>query len=118
MVSDDPKLPLWYWDRPGHNLEQKFPHDNNARFINQLLRECVVEHEEDCMTDASQLLEALRTMLQRIDRGGQFLGSEGGLDLMCRFCGVGLYVIGAIEGNTDKACLIWFGQCTRPNADP
>lgn len=102
MVSNDPKLLLWYWDQPDNDLEQKFPHDENARFVNQLLRECVVEHEEHCMKDAGQLLDALRSILQRIDRGGQFLGSKGGLDLICRFCGAGMYAIGAVEGNTDK----------------
>jgi len=91
MISGQPMLPYWYYERPQYDLTRLFPNDPNLHIVNRILNCCVVEHEADCLPDAGALLSMLDEFLSLLGNGGQLLGD--GLPRPCRICGVGYYQI-------------------------
>jgi hypothetical protein len=91
MVSGRPFLRLWYWNKPGFNLEEMFPESRFIGFVKRLLAQCVVEREADCFPDANHLLAEIDKMLLIIQRDGEVLGD--GIERYCRVCGIGKYVL-------------------------
>ncbi|MGA2254787.1 MAG: protein kinase [Thermoguttaceae bacterium] len=91
MLSGKPFLRLWYWEDPEFNLEQLFPQCPYIGLANQLLAKSVVQHERDCLPNASRLLSEVDKMLLIIQREGEILGD--GIKRHCRVCGVGDYVL-------------------------
>jgi len=89
LVSGDPFLQLWYFDKPQFDLERKFPESTFIGLANKLLAKCVVEDEENCLRNANDLLAEIDKVLRVIDRDGQLLGD--GIKRCCRVCGVGEY---------------------------
>jgi len=89
MVSGQPFLRLWYFDKARFNLEEVYPDVQSIRFANPLLRKCIVEHEEDCITDASELLVEIDKVLSIIDINADVL--DPNVERKCRVCGIGYY---------------------------
>ena len=91
MVSGTPKFPLWYYDKPVHDLRQMFPHEPAVPFVHEVLRKCIVELESDTqLRDASELLAVVDTAIAAVQQGCQIPGRNA--KMRCRFCGIGTYV--------------------------
>lgn len=89
MVSNTPLLRLWYYDKPQFNIEKMFP---NAPYINlakKLFENCIVENEEDCLPDATALLEEVDNFLTIIDRNADWVAEN--VVRPCKVCGIGNY---------------------------
>ena len=90
MVSCRPKFPLWYFDRPEHDLRQMFPDEPAVDFVHELLRKCVVEFENEIkLRDAGELLGEIDTAIASVSCGRQLPGRNA--EMRCRFCGLGIY---------------------------
>jgi serine/threonine protein kinase len=90
MVSGRTKMRLWYWDHPDFDLEKQFPGDDAMRWINRLLRGCVVEHERDIgWPDAKAFLPQVDKVLTILRRSGQVI--ERHKLTRCIVCGSGPY---------------------------
>lgn len=89
MISGKESLPLWYWDNPAHNLVQQFPNDDTMEHVNELLSKCVVEHEEDCLPTAEELLSELDRTIAKLETGNAVVSKE--IARKCRVCGTGVY---------------------------
>ncbi|UCE59993.1 MAG: protein kinase [Phycisphaerales bacterium] len=66
MVSGKPVMRLHYFRDPEFDLEKLFPNDDWPQVANRLLGKCVVEHEQDCLRDASELLEGIDKALDEL----------------------------------------------------
>ena len=89
MVSGSPHLPLWHYDQPEFNLETKFPNRHSVRLANYLFSKCIVESEEDCLPDATALLEKVDEVLSLIDSHADVVDPK--VKLQCKVCGRGNY---------------------------
>lgn len=89
MVSGKPHLQLWYLLKPRFNVEQLFPEGKSIALANPLLQKCVVENEEDCLPDATSLLERIDTAVAMIDYGADLVKPNA--ERRCKVCGVGIY---------------------------
>jgi len=56
---------------------------------NYLFSKCIVEHEKDCLPDATALLEKVDEVLSLIDSHGEVVDSK--LKRRCKVCGQGNY---------------------------
>ena len=90
MVSGRPKLPLWYYDRPEHDLRQMFPEEPAVQYVHEILRKSVVELENETrLHDAGELLGRGRHYNYS---GVEWLSVPGWKAKMrCQFCGIGTY---------------------------
>jgi hypothetical protein len=73
MVSGSEILRLWYFNHPKYpkfDLEQIFPKNPDMRWITRILRKCVVEHETDCLSEASELLVEVDQAIRALQYGG------------------------------------------------
>ena len=90
MVSGRPKFPLWYFDRPPHDLRQTFPDEPAVDFVHELLKKCVVESENEIkLRDAGELLGEIDTAITAVSYGRQLPGRNA--KMRCQFCGLGTY---------------------------
>lgn len=98
MISGVRKLPLWYYYKPQHDLEQLFPNNSAMPQINQLLSSCIVEEPEDCLADASALLKEVDDAISALEVNATVLRKDG--ERRCLVCGKGSYQIIADRNNT------------------
>ncbi len=89
MVSGLPMLRLWYYDEPEFNVEARFPRGRAIQWANPLFNRCIVEHEKDCLPDASTLLAEVDQVLSLIDNNAHRL--DPNVKRRCKVCGVGSY---------------------------
>lgn len=89
MISKNPILPLWYFDYEEFNLEKMFQDDPYMYMANSLFKKCIVEHEEDCLTNASDLLDEIDKLISLLDIGADQIGDN--IARHCKVCGVGFY---------------------------
>ena len=90
MVSSRPKFPLWYFDRPEHDLRQMFPDEPAVQFVHELFKKCVVEIENEIkLHDAGELLREVDAIMAALLSGRQLPGRKA--KMRCQFCGVGTY---------------------------
>ncbi len=75
MISGKGNLQLWYYDRGQFNLETLFPENHLMKLVNKVLAKCVIEEEETCLLNASQLLSEVNNCMS----------------LVCQKCGKGSY---------------------------
>jgi hypothetical protein len=87
MLSGEPFLRLWYYDASEFSLERKFPEEPAMPLARRILENSVVEYEEDCLRDASELLLRLDDLIDALRLGGQFLKDR--VPFRCRVCGLG-----------------------------
>jgi serine/threonine protein kinase len=89
MVSGQPILQLWYFDRPQFNLEMMFPNDTDMRWANKIFEQCIVQEEEDCIPSAVQLLEVVDKTISALRRHADVI--KEGIVRKCNICGSGKY---------------------------
>lgn len=89
MLSGEQILPLWYYEKPDHNLEREFPDNADMRLANAILARCVVERKDECVSSAGELVKVIDEALIVLRRGGELLRSD--LPRACRVCGSGIY---------------------------
>ena len=99
MVSSTPILRLWYFDQPQFNLEEMFPNAPSIKLANMLFKKCIVEFEENCLPDATALLEEVDKVLSMIDRNADLIGEN--VERPCKVCGIGNYKL-LIDRNTPR----------------
>ncbi len=94
MLSGKAKLPLWYHRKPEFDLSKIFPDIPGMWWANDLLDQCVVEDESNCIPDAVKLLKLVDEVVQAQRLSGQ-LPKHG--QLRCIICGMGKYVASVRE---------------------
>ena len=99
LVSGQPKLLLWYFDRPKYNVEKLFPEDRFINLANPLFRKCIVEDEDNCLPDASALLEEIDKLLSIIEHNADRIALN--VKRKCKVCGIGNYELVVNENPTD-----------------
>ena len=87
MISGIPILQLWYFEKPENNLENMFPNAPSISLANPLFKKCIVENEEDCLPDATALLEEVDKVLTIIDRNANLIDEN--IERPCKVCGIG-----------------------------
>jgi serine/threonine protein kinase len=95
MVSGREILRLWYFSHPKYpqfDLERIYPENPDMRWVTRILRQCVVEHETDCLNDAGELLVEVDKVIGALQYGGQVLRKENA-PIRCRMCGIGECII-------------------------
>jgi serine/threonine protein kinase len=98
-VTGIPVLPLWYYDRPGSNVEELFPEDTAMKWANRLFARCIVENEADCLPSVQALLEEVDVTLQALDLKADLLSDAP--VRQCRVCGLGKYAL-SIDRKVNK----------------
>lgn len=89
LVSGQPKLLLWYFEKPHNNVENLFPEDRFIKLANPLFRKCIVENENDCLQDASEFLKEVDKVLSVIKNNADLIDLE--VKRKCKVCGLGHY---------------------------
>jgi len=89
MISGKPILPLWYFDKDSYNVEKLFPNSRKMRLVNQLFAECIVEDEQSCLQNASELLQHIDKTLASIELGADVINLS--FERTCKVCGIGKY---------------------------
>lgn len=92
MISKEPVLTLWYFNSDRHpkfNLENMFPENNDMKIINNLLSNCIVEHKEDCLESATELLNKIDETIIKLKSKADLIGD--GIERKCKVCGIGKY---------------------------
>ena len=109
MVSGEPFLRAWYFEREEFNLEIKFPENRFMKLINDLLSKCVVENQEDCILNADSLVEEILKIESIINNNSYLIDQTA--DLYCTVCGLGKYrcivdrdaiILGAVLDNRER----------------
>ena len=108
MVSETPTLPYWYFEEPENNLENMFPNTPYINCANHLLKKCIVEKEEDCQNNASELLKEVEDLLAIIDRNADLIGEK--IERHCKVCGIGSYQLVVDRDNIHKLADFGFSK--------
>ncbi len=82
-------LPFWEIEEPEYNLEVICAKSPYIEMANPLLKKCIVRREEDCLPDATALLEEVNKFLNIIDRSADLIGED--IERSCKVCGIGVY---------------------------
>jgi hypothetical protein len=90
MVSGSPILRLWYFQKDEFNIEKLFPNSSFIQFANPLFAKSIVENEEDCLKDATELLFEIDKVLSVISLNADRVDPK--VQRRCRVCGIGTYV--------------------------
>ncbi|MDZ4819430.1 MAG: protein kinase [Planctomycetota bacterium] len=94
MISGSPigKLELWYFDHPKceHSLDRLFPDNKHIAPLKKLLGLCVVEWEDNCVSNAQSLLKHLDVTLDFIEAGADILSDPK--PRKCKVCGHGEFI--------------------------
>ncbi|MCY2986920.1 MAG: hypothetical protein NTY19_03520 [Planctomycetota bacterium] len=72
--------------------------------MNPLLAKCVVEHERDCLTSATDLLQEIDKCLAVINNNADVIAD--GVERTCKVCGLGRYELAV---NRSKTAMHNFG---------
>ncbi|MCE9553911.1 MAG: protein kinase [Planctomycetes bacterium] len=88
MVSGRSFLNFWYYYTDEFNVETIHFVAEHMDLANELFSKCIVEHEADCLPNATELLAAVDNTLSRMKTGGGF---GDGVARFCRVCGIGEY---------------------------
>src|SRR4030095_11375305 len=90
MISGQPFLPYWYWDKPQNDLRLKFPNQHDEmEIVSEILAVTVVENEADCVVNAYILRQMINNAISVIERRGQRFAR--GVQRTCLVCGRGRY---------------------------
>ena len=90
MVSGRPRFPLWYFDRPEHDLRPMYPHEPAIQYVHEILKKCVVEFENQTrLRNAGELLKEVDATIAAVSVGCQLPRLKA--KMRCRFCGIGTY---------------------------
>lgn len=106
MVAGSPVLPLWYFNKPEYDLEKRFAEGKYITLVNRLLSKTIVEEEQDCLPNASELLTEVDRALRIIDAGADYISAKT-VRRACRVCGVGEYAL--VADRNDRTAAHNFG---------
>lgn len=99
-------LPREYHHNPEFDLTKTFPDDPDVFLVNRILDKCVVEHSEQCLPGAQELLLVVDEALAVIKRGGHLLRQY--VPKPCRICGKGFYQPEPLQpGRSDGMLRLW-----------
>jgi len=96
MVSGQSVLQLWWFEKPKFNVEQLYPDDKFIKFANPLFEKCIVAEEDNCLPDASALLEEVDKTLAAIESDADKIDLK--IKRKCKVCGLGGYEL-LVDGN-------------------
>lgn len=82
-------VPREYWDRDAFNLEKLFPSVPGISFLSEIFRSTIVEREDQCLKDGTELLNLIDVMLTRIRYVPDSMRAAG--KRYCLVCGKGTY---------------------------
>lgn len=99
MVSGLHILRLWYFERPEFNLEKLFPDSAKMNLVNDLFKKCIVENEEDCLSDANSLLYEVDNLISVIENKAEKISLK--VERTCKVCGIGKYKLIVNDNVTD-----------------
>ena len=99
LISGQPKLLLWYFDRPQNNVEKLYPEGSFIKLANPLFKKCIVEDEHNCLSDASELLKEVDKVLSVIENKADVIDLK--VKRKCKACGIGNYELVVNEKNID-----------------
>lgn len=88
MVSRAPVLLLWYHREEEFDLEKMFPDKPEMALLNDLLDKCIVQYEQNCLENASLLLNEIDSLLNALRLGADMMSDS---ERPCRVCGFGKY---------------------------
>ena len=88
MISGRSVLRLWYHHRDEFELEKMFPDDDSIRWAREILDNCIVEHEEQCLKSADELMNCVDHVLEAVRRHAQVV--QDGIERRCEI---------VVEGN-------------------
>lgn len=91
MISKNPILRLWYFEDDENNLLKMFPDAPYIYMANSLFKKCIVEREENCIPNATELLAEIDKMISVIDAKADLIGQD--IERICKVCGVGKYML-------------------------
>jgi len=97
MISGIPILQLWYFDAKENNLDSLFAKSKEMKVVNKLLSKCIVEKEENCLSDGSELLSEIDSTIEKLEFRIETIGFEE--NRTCKVCGKGSYVL---QSNSKK----------------
>lgn len=97
MVTGRLRLQREYFRQQENDVTILFADDPAMHMIDTVLKACVVEREDQCTISASELVDVVSTLIQRLERGGQLL--HAGVPRPCRICGRGHYHSGAFPAS-------------------
>lgn len=96
LVSGQPTLPYWYFERSQFNLERMFPQDPRMSHVNKLLAKMIVEEEDRCLPDAAALIEEIDSAIRQLNGNTAAVPIKSSI---CRFCVDGKYETIAYQNN-------------------
>lgn len=89
MLSGRSVLRLWYHHREEFDLEKMFPEDDSIRWASEILDNCIVEHEEQCLKSDDELMNCVDHVLKAVRHHAQVV--RDGIERRCEICGRGKY---------------------------
>lgn len=89
MISGKRFLRLWYHHDPEFDLEQLFPDNPSMGWAGRILDKCIVEHEQNCLNNAGELLDQVDLTIDALTHGSQILRLDR--PHRCWVCGLGSY---------------------------
>jgi serine/threonine protein kinase len=101
MVDGRTFVPREYYDRAEFDLTNTFRDEPDMFLINQLLKRCIVEAADRCLSSAQDLLLAVDTILRAMELGGQLLSES--VPRPCHVCGNGFYQPQELRKHTSTA---------------
>lgn len=114
MVDGRMFLPREYYDSSEFDLTRTFPDEPDMFLINQILRNCIVEAPNKCLSSAQDLLLVVDTILRALDLGGQLLSED--VPRPCHVCGNGFYRPQELRKHTSTAGMrLWMSGGTNDN---
>lgn len=89
MVSGKEKLPFWWWHKDNNNLVNIFPDSPEMKYANDLFSKCIVEEEDACLKDCSELLKIVDQLIDLLEAANLKTRLSG--SKLCLVCGSGTY---------------------------
>jgi serine/threonine protein kinase len=89
MLSGKPRLIREFHHEEDNELEKLFPESRSIHVVREILDQCIVERENQCLNDASELINVVDEVMVLLERNAQVVRND--IDIPCRVCGRGLY---------------------------
>jgi serine/threonine protein kinase len=89
MISGRHFLRLWYHRGAEFDIERMTPEIPNARWASRIFDLCIVENEDRCLKNATELLSVVDETIDALHHGAQTLSRDRAH--RCRVCGLGAY---------------------------
>jgi serine/threonine protein kinase len=112
MVTGKLKLPREYHNKPSFDVKLLFPNDPRVAAIDSIIKRCVVEEPEACLSSAAELLPIVDEHLEMLTRGIEDL--VGGIPQSCRICGKGKYQKMELDPNVAGKPVVSWSMAGKP----